>query len=323
MGRNNFFDSLKFILIVLVVLGHVMEYGIYEDHFRLSIFSFIYTFHMPLFIFISGYFSKNITWEKYKKSFLSLFLVYVVFQAYYVLFESFLHAKFDLMNVLLVPRSVLWYILGLLLWRFLFCFIPKLKIPFPLLLTISIAVAVASCFYHSSSLALKFIHFFPFFIIGYYCSSDTVEKIRSWNKLYMLGISALVFCGLFIFADKWLVFTIFGDFPYNYYPEGYSGMALKLLTYVLGIVMSVCVINLASDKAHKLGTTTLAIYLLHSSFVFPYVWALESIGVRPWFLILDFIATPIIVGLCLFLYRFKFYQYCVNPIEVIRLINKK
>ena len=323
MERNIFFDSLKFILIFLVVLGHVMEYDIYDNHLKMSVFSFIYTFHMPLFIFISGYFSKNLTWEKYKKGFISLFLVYIVFQLYYVAIEYITKGDVDPLSILLVPRSVMWYILGLLLWRFFFCFIPRLKMPFPVLLTASIVIALVSSFYNDSNIILKFLHFFPFFIIGYYCNPDIIAKIRGWNKLYMLAISILVLCGLFIFADKWLAFTIFGDFPYSYYPEGYNGIVLKLLTYVLGVVMSVCVINLASDRFHNLGTKTLAIYLLHPSYVFLYVLVIKSLEIQLWFILLDFVAAIGIVLLCLFLYRFKLFQYFVNPIEVVRLINKK
>ncbi|MCM1447377.1 MAG: acyltransferase family protein [Bacteroides sp.] len=49
--RNPFWDTLKAILIVLVVLGHT---GMAMGEKWLSV---IYAFHMPLLIFISGYFS--------------------------------------------------------------------------------------------------------------------------------------------------------------------------------------------------------------------------------------------------------------------------
>ena len=58
-NRIALWDNLKFILITLVVAGHfadeIMDYtSIYS-----SIFLFIYAFHMPLFIFISGYFHSD------------------------------------------------------------------------------------------------------------------------------------------------------------------------------------------------------------------------------------------------------------------------
>lgn len=52
-NRNPYWDTLKGILIVLVVLGHT------GTALGEKILSVIYSFHMPLFLFISGYFSKR------------------------------------------------------------------------------------------------------------------------------------------------------------------------------------------------------------------------------------------------------------------------
>lgn len=60
-GRIAYFDILKGIGIVLVVYGHCIQYGnggeflSGERFFEDSIFQFIYSFHMPLFMFVSGY----------------------------------------------------------------------------------------------------------------------------------------------------------------------------------------------------------------------------------------------------------------------------
>ena len=62
-NRIALWDNLKFILITLVVGGHFADTLIDYSKIYSSIFLFIYAFHMPLFIFISGYFhsEKNIT----------------------------------------------------------------------------------------------------------------------------------------------------------------------------------------------------------------------------------------------------------------------
>lgn len=58
MGNNRIFylDSLKGILIILVIVGHVIQYGhgLNYDYNNDLVFRFIYSFHMPLFFFISG-----------------------------------------------------------------------------------------------------------------------------------------------------------------------------------------------------------------------------------------------------------------------------
>lgn len=61
-NRNYSFDILKGTLILLVVLGHAIQltYSSVElNVWYQPIFNIIYTFHMPLFIFVSGYFFKN------------------------------------------------------------------------------------------------------------------------------------------------------------------------------------------------------------------------------------------------------------------------
>ena len=55
--RNDFFDFSKGILILLVILGHAIQYCAVNENVWLNpIFNIIYTFHMPLFVFLSGYF---------------------------------------------------------------------------------------------------------------------------------------------------------------------------------------------------------------------------------------------------------------------------
>lgn len=56
--RDTFYDSLKFVLISLVILGHTLEANL-DDRISLAIYNAIYLFHMPLFIFVTGYFTKK------------------------------------------------------------------------------------------------------------------------------------------------------------------------------------------------------------------------------------------------------------------------
>ena len=62
MKRNQFVDTIKAILIILVVMGHSIQYGggayylnndLYYDNY---LFRAIYTFHMPMFMILSGFF---------------------------------------------------------------------------------------------------------------------------------------------------------------------------------------------------------------------------------------------------------------------------
>lgn len=77
--RDGYADFLKYVLISLVVLGHFI--GLYQHRVGISggLYTWIYAFHMPLFVFISGYFSKHIT--NYRKRSVDVLLYpFILFQ---------------------------------------------------------------------------------------------------------------------------------------------------------------------------------------------------------------------------------------------------
>ncbi len=45
-SRDSYFDNAKFILIFLVVFGHILRSFINGNEFMLHLYKFIYTFHM-------------------------------------------------------------------------------------------------------------------------------------------------------------------------------------------------------------------------------------------------------------------------------------
>lgn len=57
--RIALWDNVKFVLITLVVIGHVVDFATSKSLLCKSIFLYIYAFHMPLFIFISGLFFRH------------------------------------------------------------------------------------------------------------------------------------------------------------------------------------------------------------------------------------------------------------------------
>lgn len=55
--RNTYLDLCKGIAILLVILGHSIQYGMgegYEGYWENPVFRFIYSFHMSLFMLISN-----------------------------------------------------------------------------------------------------------------------------------------------------------------------------------------------------------------------------------------------------------------------------
>lgn len=81
MRRNYRFDNIKLILILFVIVAHFFELFKVEERAYLT----IYTFHMPLFIFLFGIFARFD-----KKRIIKYIFTYVVFQILYKLFDFYI-----------------------------------------------------------------------------------------------------------------------------------------------------------------------------------------------------------------------------------------
>jgi fucose 4-O-acetylase-like acetyltransferase len=66
--RNRVFDAIKALAIVLVVYAHSIQYLSGCDFWNNGIFQLIYSFHMPLFFMVSGFFissSLQLGWKDF------------------------------------------------------------------------------------------------------------------------------------------------------------------------------------------------------------------------------------------------------------------
>src|SRR5947209_7795416 len=109
--RDILLDNLKFVLISFVVIGHFIQPYSTQSVALKTVFYCIYSFHIPAFVFISGYFSKSINSLNPGKNVSALLIPYILFSMIWCLKES-LHTKhlsFDIFT----PPFHLWYLLSL------------------------------------------------------------------------------------------------------------------------------------------------------------------------------------------------------------------
>lgn len=81
MRRVQFLDFLKGVLIFLVVVGHVLQHGVYQwqGYWEDPLFKAIYLFHMPLFMAVAGYLSQpGIERISARQAIQSRFMAYVL-----------------------------------------------------------------------------------------------------------------------------------------------------------------------------------------------------------------------------------------------------
>lgn len=111
--RSIYIDNIKGLLIILVVLGHYL-FDIKNKDIINIIIKIIYIFHMPMFVFITGYLSKNAN-SRSKKNLIKLFAYYLLFNTIMILIDYNATGTFKLFT----PYFSYWYIIAVIIWRLL------------------------------------------------------------------------------------------------------------------------------------------------------------------------------------------------------------
>lgn len=183
--RDSVIDSLKFILICLVILGHAIEPSRYNTSITGWIYSPIYLFHMPLFIVLSGFFSKAVTMERLLKGSVRLIETYIIMCVIIMLFNRSYYE-------ILFPSYANWYLLSLIFWRLCVFVLEKCKMG-GLLLIFSILVSLISFFvpYGKSQMFMSIgrtLQFSPFFVSGYLLTNEGISRLRNWKQKHILRL---------------------------------------------------------------------------------------------------------------------------------------
>ena len=117
------FDNLKFLLILFVVIGHFVDLYVNDYRTMKMIFIFLYAFHMPLFIFITGLFQKKINSFKdisIRKIIFYLFLIYFMKISIFFVSEHFnLGYTFELLS----GGEVYWYLNVIIMYTLICAFL--------------------------------------------------------------------------------------------------------------------------------------------------------------------------------------------------------
>ncbi|MDU3349324.1 MAG: acyltransferase family protein [Clostridium sp.] len=263
--RYYLLDNLKVILIFFVVFGHVIEYYINDNSILMTLYIFIYIFHMPLFIFISGYLSKNF-YKMKRKAIRNLLIPYIIFNMiwYTAVYIGTRRAMFSV----LYPGWTLWYLLSLFFWRITLKYLIKFK--HILLLSFIAGVLVGLIPSIGSILSIsRTIVFLPFFLLGYYTTEEHLEKIKSFKSEYAIsGILVFLLVAIYIVKNDLFNYKfLYNSYSYNALEVSlFEGTIFRIFLYFGAIIFSICVINLVPRKEQffsKIGKATMNIYVFH------------------------------------------------------------
>ncbi len=260
-------DNLRFLLIFLVVLGHLLEIG--EPFFGSQLlYKAIYSFHMPAFLFLTGYFARYD-----RKKLLSRLLVpYLIFQLLYPLLDWALTGAVPFFQPF-VPYWLLWYLLAVLFYCLLIPVYDKAKgwgcigvLAGAFIL--SLAVGYLD-FIDYNLTASRFFVFQVWFVLGYYCRRENWLSRFPRKMTAAAGIVCLVGAGLSLL---WLSGDItpqmlYGSYSYRQlgYHPGIRAMAALASLMWLGALLFLLtpVMNRNIPLITRIGQNSLPIFLLH------------------------------------------------------------
>jgi len=268
--RSKYFDNAKFILIFLVVFGHLISPLKEEDGILFTLYTVIFLFHMPAFIFISGYFAKGFKKKGYivksiKKILLPYFIFQIIYSVYYYLNGQEASLEFDFLH----PHWSLWFLLSLFCWNLLLYVFARFRwVGFCFSIGLGIAIGFIDDVGSYLSLSRTFV-FFPYFLLGFLLNGDQLKKaIRS---KYSRPVGLVIILGtLFSFGFSLphnVVPWLLGDTSYaNMGQEEWVDGLYRGFQYLLTLIVVygfLTVIPSNPLKVSKIGERTLYVYLFH------------------------------------------------------------
>ena len=315
-NRDPFFDNTKTLLMILVVFGHILPIDL-KNWANIATYEWVFSFHMPLFVFISGYFSKTQSNVKFWIGILKLFETLIVFDVILIGILILLGRKV-LIDSLYTPKWVLWYLLSLIWWRVILYITPtSLRNNHKWLVLMSLFICIlAGWIPLGPELAFqRTFYFLPFFILGYVVRQrKIIDKLRC-NSL--LAYAMLIIVWLFFFLIRVKFSHIFHQ-NYGYMHENNEvlAMCIRIVVFMVGCAMSVCFLSIIPKKRYiwtRWGQFTLFIYAWHS------VILVSRYGIRdflhlPTSLPFCVLYTIIVLAVIFCMSRIRFFHFLLNPI---------
>lgn len=264
--RDYLFDNYKVILIFLVVVGHFIEPAYGNNSLINAIKWIIVSFHMPAFIFISGYFSKREI--PVSVSIRKLAVPYLVYEVIYYLFYTFIIQK-ETGLYLTRPKFSLWYLLALFVWRVITPYIKK--IPHHFLLSVVAGLFIGLSDIPGNFLSIpRILVFYPFFLAGMYFDRQIITKFRNIKTQRIAGIitaCTLILVAIGPFTRMYSTKIFYGRYNYDSLGQtSFEGILCRIVCYAISFVLTYALMFLITEKETSysyIGPRTMAVYLFH------------------------------------------------------------
>lgn len=269
--RVYLWDNVKALLIFLVVLGHFVTQCTGKYEFAQQMFTLVYSFHMPLFIFVSGLFAKSSFKDgKLKVNKIISYLILYIALKLVIFIESVVFGKNASFNIF-SEGGIPWYMLAMAVFICATYVLRNIKPQ--ILIMVSILLALLAGYENAIGDVLvlsRLFVFYPIFLLGFYTDS---AKLAEFSRKPALRIASAVVLLAFVlvtfFVDNPLYFLrpmMTARHSYVKLGSPEFGPLYRLGAYALGFIVSFAVICVLPNKKNKfsyIGAATLPIYFLH------------------------------------------------------------
>jgi len=281
--RIPLWDNARFGCIVLVVMGHAIQRQTLDSDNALTLYLFVYAFHMPAFAIISGYFSKASppSVRGMRRVLTDIVIPYVIFESIWSLVKWLVEGRpaFNPTE----PSWTLWFLLALAIFRVVLPYLALLR--WPLLWAVVLSVGVGYLANVDSTFSLsRAIGILPFFVLGWLLRQwDVVARwqglgasVWAWRALAAAAFGAwfaVVALNVQAFRAFDLRYWFFYDDSYRALgePTWWAGL-LRLALIALAVVLSTAFFALIPRRETfftSFGRATMYVYLLHSFVLYP------------------------------------------------------
>lgn len=298
------YDNVKALLIFLVVIGHMTTDYVSDSELVRWTTLWIYLFHMPAFIFISGLVHKQYITDEQKAlgvkgetqlrldKALGLFLCGYTLKIVIEITRTLLGQNPEWHWI--SEPGIPWYLFVMAEYELLFFAMRKIgqKVkPIVMIISAFLISAVIGYVPMGDVLSLsRMINFLPIYMIGYYLDMraflQMIEKIRYKIFSVFVIISSVIICKFgswdMYHWRKWFTGRRSYYFLSSYFSYATKwGPAIRLIVWVIAIIISLSIIILMPNRnlgyITKIGSRTLNVYFWHR----PVCYLLCSLGLLP------------------------------------------
>ena len=266
--RVAYLDNARYWVMLLVVIGHSLTQFGTMDSAR-AVYVWIYAFHMPFFVLISGYTARRYMGDarQVRRIVSTLVVPYLIVETTLQLIERAYTGEPSPMMIL-SPQWLAWFLAALFVWRLTTPIWRALKYPITTSIVISLTVGL---FEIPNVLSLpKILGFLPFYVVGMHMSREWFERLTKRPiRIAAAVVLILAFLICYRYSAGWETDWLLWKQRYDEAPLSATpleGITQRAELLVVGFVLTFAALSLVPKRRSwttKLGGRTFYAYLLH------------------------------------------------------------